>query len=73
MKLTQVHVRLLDEGTECWRPVSAKAVEGGVFKILGIVPAGETWEFPPASLVHCKDKVFSDGSRGLVAYETAAL
>ena len=70
---SQIFIALLDEGTDVWRPVSANALGGGEFEVLGKVPAGETWQFPPGAKVRCKRKVFSDGAVGFVAYEAVAL
>jgi len=47
-------MQLLNEGTDCWRPVNAKEGDGGVFEILGIMPAGEEWQFAPGKLVRCR-------------------
>lgn len=63
---------LLGEGTEAWRPVSARALGGNEFEVLGIVPPDENWQFPPGHRVRCKEKVFSAGTVGLVAYEEIA-
>jgi hypothetical protein len=64
-----IFVALLDEGTDVWRPVQAELVEGSLYRIIGPAPEDELWEFTPGSLVRCREKVFSGGERGLVAYE----
>lgn len=47
-----VHVRLLDEGIDVWRPVAAQHVRGTVYRIADqAVPEGEVWEFGPHMLV----------------------
>jgi hypothetical protein len=54
------------------RPVHADHVEGDIYEItVGQEPAGEKWQFAPLSRVRCKDHVFEDGTRGLLAYELA--
>ncbi len=63
----RISVKLLAEGTECWKPINANPIGDGVFEVLGIVPAGEAWEFAPGARVRCKLKQFADGSTGLVA------
>jgi hypothetical protein len=63
----KIFVLLLNEGTDCWRPVSAAVRREGVYEILGIVPAGEEWQFGPGTQVRCIEKVFADGSTGLIA------
>ena len=64
-----VYVKLLDEGVRVWRPVTAKVTNEGMLLMdherrLG---AGETWEFPPGSLVEVKEHRFVGGEAGLVA------
>jgi len=63
---------LLNEGTDCWRPVNAKVHSDGVFEILGIMPAGEEWQFAPGNRVRCRPKLFADGSTAPVAFELVA-
>ena len=69
---TSIFVALLDEGTDCWRPVEAVR-EGEWFRILSSNPDPRTerWEFEQGELVGCRTKAFSDGRRGLVAFERA--
>lgn len=64
-----VYVALLGEGTEVWRPVAALPVSATMFRLLGTVPDGESWQFPPSSNVRCVSHVFSGGESGLVAVE----
>jgi hypothetical protein len=64
-----VYVALLGEGTEVWRPVAAIPVSATVFRLLGTVPNGESWQFSPGSNVRCVSHVFSGGEPGLVAVE----
>jgi antitoxin component YwqK of YwqJK toxin-antitoxin module len=72
LKPTKIFVKLLDEGTDVWKPVSANLVGDGVFEILGIVPTGEAWEFSPGAHVRCEPKQFADGSTALVAMQLSA-
>jgi len=54
MREAIVHVRLLDEGTDCSRPVTALEVAAGIFSLIpseDYDPDDEKWEFPPGSLV----------------------
>ena len=65
-----VYVRLLDEGTDVWRPVRATASSDGMFRLLkpnGYDPNAEKWEFPPLTKVRCVRRKFTDGGEGLVA------
>ena len=68
---TMIFIRLLDEGTEVWRPAEAEQVREGVFRIIAREPEGERWQFGSGSLVRCRQRTFSGGGNGLVAYETA--
>ncbi len=52
--MQQIYVRLLDEGTEVFRPAEAEPLPDGCFKLLpteGYDPEDEKWEFPPGSIV----------------------
>lgn len=45
---TTIFIRLLDEGTEVFRPTEAEILEGGIFKLLPTSdydPEDEHWEF----------------------------
>jgi hypothetical protein len=64
-----IYMPLLDEGTSVWRPVQAERLDDGTFKVLGEVPDEEIWQFPPGSVVQCREHVFSGGHRALAAYE----
>ena len=63
-----IYVALLNEGTPCWRPVDAAALGDGDFKIMGVVPDGEEWEFQPGDVVRCESHDFDDVS-GLLAVQ----
>ena len=69
-----VYVRLLDEGTDVWRPVNAAALPDGSFELLppDFDSEAELWEFPPAAKVRCMTKEFAGGMRRLVAVARAA-
>lgn len=52
-----VFVRLLDEGTDVWRPTRAHPLPGGSYRLLppeGYDPEDEKWEFEPGSTVTCE-------------------
>jgi len=69
-----VYVRLLNEGTDVWRPVRATALPDGTFPLSepnGYDPNAETWEFPPLTKVRCATRKFSDDDEGLVAVARA--
>jgi hypothetical protein len=69
-ELRTVHVALRDEGTDVWRPVAAEPVGPGLFRLLGPVPQGESWQFEPGEVVRCEDRLLS-GGLVLVAVESA--
>lgn len=59
---TTVFVRLLDEGTDVWRPANAKHVRGMVYRLSSVeTPDDEAWEFAPGSLVRVERRMLSDG------------
>lgn len=52
---TTVYVRLLDEGTDVFRPSLAVALGGDIYELLrseSYDPEDECWEFEPGSRVH---------------------
>jgi hypothetical protein len=69
-----IHIRLLDEGTEVWRPVEAKWLGGDTFLISpdNEVPTDETWEYQPGELVRCSHKSLSREAESLVAVANAS-
>ena len=69
-----VYMPVENEGSDCWRPVHADHVEGDVYEITVLeAPGEEEWRFLPGSRVRCSEKIFSDGQRGLVAFELATV
>jgi hypothetical protein len=65
-----IYMPLLNEGTECWRPVRADLISGDIYQISAADESNdERWAFPGGARVRCKEHVFSDGKVGLVAYE----
>jgi hypothetical protein len=64
-----IYVALLNEGTDCWRPVMAKHVSDDLFQIADPQPEDEEWEFKPGQVVRCKERTFQSGS-GLGAFES---
>jgi hypothetical protein len=67
--MKKVLVRLLDEGVEVYRPVTAAEAADGTY-VLGGAPAeilaDEKWEFPPGSQVIVERRTF-EGATELVA------
>lgn len=68
---TDVHVRLLDEGVDVWRPVKARPLSEHVFYLSGEpVPADEVWVFKPGDAVIVERRT-SDGTAILIAVARA--
>ena len=59
-----IHVELLDEGVECWRPVEAEHIWGEVYRITGASPVGETWAFNKGDVVQCRPYIIKQGDHG---------
>ena len=60
----EIHVRLLNEGTEVARPTKAVRLPNGLFKLLptpGFDSNNEHWEFPPGSIVAVQSQIWSSG------------
>jgi hypothetical protein len=72
MMMKRIYVALLDEGTECWRPVQAEHLGDDLYRIIGEKPSDEVWRFGADDIVKCKVHVFQNGSSDLVAYESAS-
>jgi len=66
-----IFVALLDEGVDVWRPVQARALDHGHFRIIGVDAdtSDETWQFPVGAIVKCLSKEFGDGTGGMTAVE----
>jgi hypothetical protein len=74
MRKKTIHVYLLDEGVDVWRPVESEEIGNDIFRIpAGVtIPEGENWEFQPGDLVRCELKTLSKRSEveaSLVAVE----
>ena len=68
----KIYMPLLNEGTDCWRPVSATPVEADRYRIdeQHYDRDDEQWQFPPGSIVRCRLHTFSDGQTELAAFES---
>lgn len=67
----RIFVGLLDEGVDVWRPVQARPLDRGLFRIIGVEAdtSDETWQFPAGAIVKCEYKQFADGGSGMIAVE----
>jgi hypothetical protein len=69
----EVYVRLLNEGTQVYRPVPSRRMADDVFLLRGddiYNREDEEWEFEPGSAVKVIEKEFARG-RGLLAVARA--
>lgn len=66
-----IFVALLNEGVDAWRPVQARPLDRGQFRIIGVEAdtSDETWQFPAGAIVKCENKQFADGTSGMTAVE----
>jgi hypothetical protein len=63
--IVTVHVRLLDEGTEVWRPTMAERLPDGTYRLAPTPEydvTTETWEFPPGTIVVCSQHRLAEGT-----------
>jgi hypothetical protein len=56
-----VYVKLLEEGTDVWRPVEAQHLHDHCFLLLGKPEDDEMWEFSSGSTVICEHRELSGG------------
>ncbi len=57
-----VFVRLLDEGTDVWRPVTARRLGENTYRITEeAVPEDEAWSFQPGDVVVVEPRSGEDG------------
>ncbi len=60
MIIQLIFVRLLEEGTDVWRPTQAESLGDSCFRVLappGYDAEDESWEFVPGSIVVCRSEV----------------
>lgn len=68
-----IHVYLLDEGIDVWRPVQAHHLGGDRYQITSVnaAPDDEHWQFSTGDIVRCSKRALSGGP-ALVAIEQSA-
>jgi hypothetical protein len=70
MPSREVFVRLLNEGTDVWRPTNGEVVTPSTVR-LSATPDydsdDEQWEFLPGTVVECEQRMFQGGDIGFVA------
>jgi hypothetical protein len=55
-----IYIELVDEGVDVWAPVQAVPMGTG-YRLPKVAPDGQTWRFPPGSLVRCVLRDLGDG------------
>jgi hypothetical protein len=68
-EVTQVYVRLLDEGTIVFRPVPAMLLGSDMVKLLApndYDPEDENWEFKPGCVVHIEQQMLEGKQTSVV-------
>lgn len=71
MGMAIIYVYLTNEGTDVWRPVTARHIEADIFEIVAENrnAQNETWEFNREQKVRCRERITPEGEKILVAYE----
>lgn len=66
-----IYVPLVDENLEVYRPVEAKCIKINIYKILSSnsLLSSEIWKFSYGDYVVCKECIFANGEKALVAIE----
>jgi hypothetical protein len=59
MQTTTIHVRLLDEAVDVWRPVQARRLDTGTYEIVSVNddPDVDHWEFTTGDTVRCREEM----------------
>ena len=70
--IAEIHVAILDEAVDVWRPVRAERIRGNTYRIINqpYDRSVEAWQFEPGDLVVC-DMIESSDGRILAATKRA--
>ncbi|OZC01679.1 hypothetical protein [Rubricoccus marinus] len=60
VNLETIYLPLLNEGTDCWRPVEATKVGPDHFRIVSERPEDEEWPYRSGEVVRCRWRQFQD-------------
>ena len=72
-EIETVHVRLVDEAVDVWRPVPAHRLSDSVYELARTDPSeDEAWAFAPCEAVVVERRVSSSGECVLVAVARAS-
>lgn len=68
----QIYIALLNEATDVWRAVEALRLKDDIYQITATNSDAdiEEWEFKNGDIVRCKERIFSDGTKANVVYES---
>ncbi|MBV8829680.1 MAG: hypothetical protein JO108_10695 [Acidobacteriaceae bacterium] len=69
-KETSIYVTLVGEGLNLMRAVRAEHLGQDYYRIVDVMPEGETWQYQPGQVVRARKKNLSSG-KALVAFEEA--
>jgi hypothetical protein len=61
METTTIYMYLPGEAVDVWRPVQVEALGDGHYRVVGPMPADETWEYPPGSIIRTEMRRLSAG------------
>ena len=59
--MATIYLPLLNEGTDCWRPVEAIELGSDLFRIVSQKPEDEEWPYRSGEVVRCRWRQFSEG------------
>ena len=61
VNVATIYLPLLNEGTDCWRPVEAIELGSDLFRIVSQKPEDEEWPYRSGEVVRCRWRQFSEG------------
>lgn len=71
-EISTIHVRLLDEGTDVWRPVKAQRLGETTYRLADEpVPVDEVWSFQPGDIVVVEHRQGDGDDQALIAVARA--
>jgi len=59
--MTTIHMPLLNEGADVWRPVEAMKIGEIGYMVTENVPPDEEWAFQPGHILRCEERELSGG------------
>jgi hypothetical protein len=61
MSIETIHIYLLNEGVDVWRPVAAKHLGNHLYQIIDPTASDEAWQFNQGDTVRCELRRLSGG------------